>query len=88
MKAYELLSDPAKWTKNTFARDERNYPCDPNSPAACKWCAVGAIEKCYPVGQRGKALELATGGSRFALSTINDDDGYDVVIAMLKEANV
>lgn len=39
----ERLSDPKRWTKNTYAKDkdgEHVYSC---SERACRWCLSGAI---------------------------------------------
>jgi hypothetical protein len=47
MKAYELLSDPSKWTKYVLARSSDGLPVTPTSPAACQFCIVGALYHCY-----------------------------------------
>jgi hypothetical protein len=49
MKAYELLSEPSRWTKGTLARNSEGYATNVNGPTACSFCLVGAIEHCYPV---------------------------------------
>jgi hypothetical protein len=45
-KAKALLSDPARWTKGTFARTERGIPVSAESPLAVSWCAEGAMRAC------------------------------------------
>jgi hypothetical protein len=40
----ELFSNPSKWTKGEFARDEDNNPCDAGSAVACCFCLQGAID--------------------------------------------
>ena len=48
MKAYELLSDESKWTKDTYARDKDGEPVFPStdSSAVC-FCAQGALCRVY-----------------------------------------
>ena len=41
--AKALISDPEFHTTDTLARDETGRPEDCDSPAACQWCAVGAV---------------------------------------------
>lgn len=38
----ERLSPPRAWTREAMARDESGRPVMPSSPAACRWCLVGA----------------------------------------------
>lgn len=47
MKIKELLSDETKWCKNDAAKDKNGNAVIPTSNDACKWCLVGAIDKCY-----------------------------------------
>lgn len=44
-KAKELISDPNKWTKESFARNKDNKPVEYLSPDATCFCAIGAIRK-------------------------------------------
>lgn len=48
MKAWELLSDPAKWCKNNSAQDADGNYCYSDEDSACQWCMLGAINRCYP----------------------------------------
>lgn len=43
---YELLKDPKRWTKRTYARDCHGLPVFSRSPKAVKWCLLGAISIC------------------------------------------
>lgn len=43
VKSRELLSDPARWTKQAYARDERGRPCEVSSPNAKSFCLLGAM---------------------------------------------
>ena len=46
-KAHELLSDPSKWTRGTYARNASGQRCPPKSAEAVCFCAVGAIDRVY-----------------------------------------
>lgn len=48
--AHELLidakariQDPAHWTQEYLARDERGFVVSHYEPTACKWCAMGSL---------------------------------------------
>lgn len=48
MSAEEVLRRAARlvergWVQDEFARDERGNVVNPESPAACEWCAMGAL---------------------------------------------
>ena len=43
--ARDLISDPARWTKNLFARDKSGKYVNPQSKEAVCFCSLGAIER-------------------------------------------
>lgn len=43
-RAIALLDCEEQWTCGAWARDARGVRCDPLSTAACRWCAVGALQ--------------------------------------------
>ena len=43
--ARDLISDPARWTQNLFARDKDGKRADPQSDEAVCFCSFGAIER-------------------------------------------
>lgn len=98
MKAYELLSSPEKWTKGTYARDEEGNSISCKSPEAVQFCALGAIERCYPNNSCQVACKLdvvikskyQNEERRYGLVTFNDasETTYEQVIEVLKEADV
>lgn len=45
-KTRQLLSEPRRWTKNFAALDDRYEPVPVQSSEACRFCLVGAIERC------------------------------------------
>lgn len=48
MKAWELLDSPEKWCQNALALDAGGHiVLDCQSPRAVRWCAVGALLRCY-----------------------------------------
>ena len=57
MKAYELLSDPSRWTQKTMARNKHGDATSPLDLDACSFCLVGAIERCYGSIDEGIPLE-------------------------------
>jgi hypothetical protein len=75
MKMYELLADPAHWTKGAMARTGPNgiFSVEPDDPAATCWCLDGAVVKCYPPRDRPRIrqrldrelMKLGVSSSRF-----------------------
>lgn len=47
MKVSELLTDETKWCQGCHARDQRGHEVRWNSPDACCWCLLGALNLCY-----------------------------------------
>jgi hypothetical protein len=39
----ELLSDPARWCKGSWARDVAGKKIGPSQEGACRWCLDGAV---------------------------------------------
>jgi len=56
MKAFEILSEPSKWTQRVYARDLDGNPMGVKSPSAVCFCADGAIRKAYI--ENGELLQL------------------------------
>lgn len=48
-RALEILSNPAKWTKSTMAKDAIGKSVQPYEPTAACFCMMGAMER----GARG-----------------------------------
>ena len=48
MKAWKLLLKRGAWCQGYFATTREGIPCHPESAMAEKFCAVGAVKKCYP----------------------------------------
>ena len=47
MKVRELLSDESKWCQDWYGRDALGEGAAFDGPAACQWCLMGAIFRCY-----------------------------------------
>lgn len=45
IEAVKLISDPARWTRGTFARNECGVEVGPNDEMAVCWCGAGAVVK-------------------------------------------
>ena len=93
MKAWELLSDINHWTHHEYARTKDGNPTTPCSNDAESWCATGAIIKCYAGShdhnnQYYKANQIAFTRHGSSISTVNDELGYDAVMAILRESDV
>lgn len=41
--ARALIDTPEKWAKRYYAYDAHGFTVDPESPGACRFCAVGAL---------------------------------------------
>lgn len=97
MKVRELLDKPEKWTTNALARDASGKPIDPGSSRAACWCLNGAIDKCYPVGDKRaaaraklKAAIRSRRGDYSSITWFNDYQAkkFEDVKAVLATADV
>jgi len=95
MKVSELLSDRSKWTQEVCARDKHGDPIDFHDPLACKWCLLGAVYRCYSIeGGQGAVLGKLQSTinkhyrGRLSIPSINDNFGYEVVMEIVREADV
>ena len=55
----ELLADETKWIKGSSARNKSGAAVDPGSTTACRWCMVGAIERCGICFNDGRVKKLS-----------------------------
>lgn len=81
--ARELISDPKRWTRGAYARNEQGAACGARNPAAVCWCASGALIKCgggapFAGGISDALLELL---KRECIVHKNDDEGHASVLA-------
>jgi len=89
--ARDLISDPARWTQGRFARKEDGNEVNPTDPAACKFCAYGAIRHCQGLSiataKAEKALAQAASEtySRSAV-VVNDYLGHKAILKVFDDA--
>jgi hypothetical protein len=86
--ARKLITDPAKWTQKTSARNIANRKVAANGPMAVKWCSYGAIDACCP-DQLLAARTVATLGramNAFLIGEWNDSHTHAEVLAAFDEA--
>ncbi len=92
MKAYQLIADPEHWIRFHNAADKEGMFARADSEEACRWCAHGAIIKCY-----GKSwLEVAHRFEDFlhkhynatSIGSFNDKNPHKKVVRALKEADI
>jgi hypothetical protein len=57
MKAHELLSSPEAWCQESPAEDYHGNKLQALDPRAIKWCALGAIQKAYPLPQWEETMD-------------------------------
>ena len=89
MKAWQLLSSPARFCKGVIALDKQGRAVDACSLAACRWCFAGALLRCYPVGLSitgiAHRLRMEIGNDIGAWS---DNHGWRAVHRLLKRLNI
>ncbi|NJO37426.1 MAG: hypothetical protein HC871_07120 [Rhizobiales bacterium] len=56
--AWQIIEDTASWTQSASARDQEGAQVQPDDPAACCWCAIGAIEKAVADMNADEALVI------------------------------
>jgi hypothetical protein len=95
MKAYELLSDPSKWTKDVLARSSTGAAVAPTSPSACQFCIVGALYHCYSAEEAMKIWtrldsEFYDKHNEIGVGDWNDDPSrtHEEVVAFLKSKDL
>ena len=101
IEAKERISSPKCWTQGIGARDINGNPVRSLSDAAARWCAMGAIDRCFPIGTPFMAIEdtgvhdlLRSATGTHDLTNWNDDperthdevmDAFDQAIALARE---
>ena len=91
IEARELISDESRWTQNSYARDANDKPVTPYSTAACRWCAMGAIEYVGELSTDTDDAQIALSAAALkqftmAPAAVNDRLGHHSVLAMFDTA--
>ena len=84
-EASDLLSDPERWTQRTYAEDADGFDVAPQHPAACRWCAIGALRRKFGTDnllddQVSIAIEILVESSYDLffrpITSVNDDSAH------------
>jgi len=84
--ARHLISDPAKWTQGTIARDWTGKQTTADSIDAFCWCAVGALEKVGSNAGPFRALRWAMPSGYRSIVSFNDSHTHAEVLALFDKA--
>jgi hypothetical protein len=88
--ARKLIEDPKHWTQGWFARNAAGEKVPVISPDACKFCAIGAldrVERNTPVAfSAHRALCSALESPCDPVSQLNDCEGHVAVLALYDKA--
>lgn len=90
--ARELIADPNRWCQDVYARDATGKDVVPDDPAACQWCALGAIERfSEPPSYALEAIaalipDRSLPAARMQVPDVNDTDGHAAVLEMFDAA--
>lgn len=100
-KAYELLSDPAKFCVGSYALDAEWNNVEPTDPSAVCFCAVGAVAHVYgevtfyePKVQKLRSVfntpQVGKDGiTYFSPEGLNNSpNGREAVVELLKELDL
>lgn len=87
--ARELISDPRRWTTQTFACDKDGWDCDAWSDVAVRFCAFGAVDR-IGMGAESGATAFIVRAAREAWNLgparVNDEYGHTAVMQMFDRA--
>jgi hypothetical protein len=82
----ELLSEPKRWGRGSFAQDATGIHVPAQSKRAVCWCALGALHKVAPgqenVWARIEAAALLQLAARGSVSFLNDNSSHEDVLRM------
>ena len=93
--AKALIEDLANWTTRELARDANGNPCSPTAPEACKFCAIGALQRARrslgsisnPIYRAARAaLDNATALPSESVPYTNDYKGHGAVLRLFDKA--
>jgi hypothetical protein len=90
--ARALIEEPTRWTRGVLGRAASGRPVMWHDEEACRWCALGAINRAaYDlVGDKeqaeGIADEVIASCFPHNLSWINDKNGHAAVLKLFSDA--
>ncbi len=94
VRAKEIITDPAKWTTNTYARDAEGRHVGPEEPCAACFCTYGAAYRAAAelrspraaVDEAFRSLQteaLYRFPKRASVSLVNDTLGHEAALQLL-----
>jgi hypothetical protein len=93
LKAIALIENPEAWTQGASAQDSAGLPVPPESPQACRWCTLGAIDKAsnYDYNSWLEATRrvrdvLRDDAPCVSIAAFNDNHTHAEVLALLRKA--
>lgn len=94
MKVKDLLTGPDKWTKGNFACDLDGHRANILTPAAHRFCLIGAVYQCYGLKEAPLVRERIMDrlGKQTAGGVVgwNDDEArtFDDVRRLVEELDI
>jgi len=89
-RALAIIEDPERWTQGAYARHANGNPIGPLEENACRWCALGALEKAGddPVSLDALYALNNVSGQMGGLTPhdLNDQRSHADVVEMFKRA--
>lgn len=83
LRAKELIADPIRWCQRVFAYDDDSDEVSPDSPAARRWCASGALQA---VGGGIVAHRYLFQAAGQPISVVNDNEDHSVILRVFDSA--
>ena len=98
-RAVELISDERRWTVGAMARNTQRQSCAGYTTEAVRFCAIGALTRAVfellgppsnpDLVDQIEAMVLAANGlERTNLACINDRQGREAILELLRKALV
>lgn len=85
----KLISDPRKWTQDTYARDSDGLCVSGEDAAAVCFCSIGAVQhvtgKCHNI-ETEKVCEILSEAAGMHIAYYNDKHSHEDVLAVWDRA--
>lgn len=79
------LQDPARWTKDVYARNIAGDDVEPNDTTAVCWCPEGQCIRLYGWEALQRLDRAFLAFARKSISSVNDGSGRTQVMQWLRE---
>jgi len=85
--ARDLISDPAKWTQGSFAKDEQGNIVDAMDSTAVRWCMMGALCHCPARNETyTRAIDYIRKYTSCGIAWYNDHSSHPQVLKLFDKA--